>query len=159
MHASRNKFTRRQQKLQQRESVTHFKTLIVPEFHSPKSNRKLQTTTTSRLGPGNMKITRRRTSASSMFLWFDSTRIILAAFLWLCCGIATTVEASITVVGTQQTFPSEPAKGIGRHMWKGYEYIGRLQYLPHHLDLCDIQEPVTVTVPQDSVPGRFLGSV
>lgn len=65
------------------------------------------------------------------------------------------VEATITVVGTQEQFPSEPVIGIGRHMWKGYEYIGRLQYSPHYMDLCDLKEPVSVTVPQDGVPGRF----
>jgi len=85
-----------------------------------------------------------------------SMRILLSAFLLLCSG--STVEATITVVGTQQTFASEPVKGIGRHMWKGYEYVGRLQYLPQHMDLCDIREPVTVTVPQDSVPVALLAS-
>jgi len=94
--------------------------------------------------------------SSSMFSWVASTRILLCSFLLLCSGV--TVEGTITVVSTQQTFPSEPVKGIGRHMWKGYEYIGRLQYLSHHMDLCDIQEPVTVTVPQDSVPVALLAS-
>lgn len=91
-----------------------------------------------------------------MLSYCTSARILFTALLLLCSG-RTSVEASITVVGTQQSFPSEPVKGVGRHMWKGYEYIGRLQYLPHHMDLCDIQEPVSITVPQDSVPGRSCG--
>eukprot|EP00526_Cylindrotheca_closterium_P008660 CAMPEP_0113616602 /NCGR_PEP_ID=MMETSP0017_2-20120614/8325_1 /TAXON_ID=2856 /ORGANISM="Cylindrotheca closterium" /LENGTH=511 /DNA_ID=CAMNT_0000525923 /DNA_START=265 /DNA_END=1800 /DNA_ORIENTATION=+ /assembly_acc=CAM_ASM_000147 len=90
-----------------------------------------------------------------MSSWIANPRILLTACLLLLFA-GSTVEATITVVSTQQKFPSEPVKGIGRHMWKGYEYIARLQYLPHHLDLCDITEPVSVTVPQDSVPVVLL---
>ncbi|CAJ1935735.1 unnamed protein product [Cylindrotheca closterium] len=89
---------------------------------------------------------------SSMSSW-----LLLTTCLLLFAG-SSFVEATITVVSTQQKFPSEPVKGIGRHMWKGYEYIGRLQYFPHHLDLCEITEPVTITVPQDSVPVALLAS-
>jgi len=68
------------------------------------------------------------------------------------------IEATITVVSTGQAFSSEPVKGLGQHMWKDYEYVGRLQYLPLHMNLCDISEPVNIVVPQDSVPVALLAS-
>ena len=133
--------------------MTH-STLFVQQLHSPKSNRKTVESNSKRIEPIQMKTSRRKASATpNMRSNCISARILFAALLLLCSG-RTSVEASITVVGTQQSFPSEPVKGVGRHMWKGYEYIGRLQYLPHHMDLCDIQEPVSIIVPQDSVPGR-----
>lgn len=86
-----------------------------------------------------------------MSSWIAPPRILLAVFLLLFAG---STSATITVVSTQQQFPSEPVKGVGRTMWKGYDYVGRLQYLPHHLDLCEIKEPVNVVVPQDT-PGMW----
>ncbi|KAL3944469.1 MAG: hypothetical protein SGBAC_001446 [Bacillariaceae sp.] len=81
-----------------------------------------------------------------MSSWIAPPRILLAVCLLLFAG---STSATITVVSTQQQFPSEPVKGVGRTMWKGYDYVGRLQYLPHHLDLCEIKEPVNVVVPKD----------
>lgn len=102
-------------------------------------------------GNNNNTMKTSRTSPSNMSSWIAPPRILLAVCLLLFAG---STSATITVVSTQQQFPSEPVKGVGRTMWKGYDYVGRLQYLPHHLDLCEIKEPVNVVVPKDR-PGMF----
>mmetsp|Transcript_58094 Transcript_58094/g.142001 ORF Transcript_58094/g.142001 Transcript_58094/m.142001 type:complete len:653 (-) Transcript_58094:84-2042(-) len=46
------------------------------------------------------------------------------------------VDASISIAETGQTFDSKPERYIGQRLWKGYEYMGRLQYLTENPTLC-----------------------
>eukprot|EP00934_Nitzschia_sp_Nitz4_P003783 Nitzschia sp. Nitz4//scaffold15_size197535//132603//134631//NITZ4_001593-RA/size197535-augustus-gene-0.228-mRNA-1//-1//CDS//3329537760//3773//frame0 len=66
------------------------------------------------------------------------------------------VDASITVVDLDKVFGSRPENKVGRTLWKGYDYMGRLQYLPNNLQLCpsssDPDATFDITPPSDGVP-------
>ena len=72
------------------------------------------------------------------------------------------VDASISIAETGQTFDSKPERYIGQRLWKGYEYMGRLQYLAENPTLC--QPPSSsetsttkyrINQPSDGLPGEF----
>jgi hypothetical protein len=63
-------------------------------------------------------------------------------------------QASITIVDTGQAFPSLPDKKLGQQLWKGYQYMGRLQMIWNNPQLCNTKEAMQVTVPEDSLPGK-----
>jgi hypothetical protein len=72
-------------------------------------------------------------------------------FLFLLFHVA---QASITIVDTGQAFPSSPDKKIGQQLWKGYQYMGRLQLISTNPQLCNTKEDMQVTLPKDSLPGK-----
>jgi hypothetical protein len=63
-------------------------------------------------------------------------------------------QASITVVDTGQAFPSTPDKKFGQQLWKGYQYMGRLQLISTNPQLCRTNEAMEITLPKDSLPGK-----
>lgn len=46
------------------------------------------------------------------------------------------VEATITVMETGRVFPSRPDDYLGQPLWRGYEYMARMQILENNLSLC-----------------------
>lgn len=52
------------------------------------------------------------------------------------------VHASITIMETAKSFPSRPEKKLGHQLWKGSEYMGRMQFVHGNLQLCkSVQDP------------------
>mmetsp|Transcript_18356 Transcript_18356/g.52445 ORF Transcript_18356/g.52445 Transcript_18356/m.52445 type:complete len:582 (+) Transcript_18356:294-2039(+) len=84
-----------------------------------------------------------------------SSRTALAVLLVLaCCSICRT-EATITIIDTEKRLPSKPDRKIGASLWKGYEYLGHLQYIHDNLPLCG-DKTWNVTLPRDNVPVALI---
>lgn len=83
------------------------------------------------------------------------TRSAWALLLLVLCFIALSpvVEASISIVDTGMTFDSKPDRKVGQRLWKGYEYLGRLQYLDDNL--CTSKK-LNVVQPIDGLPVALL---
>mmetsp|Transcript_103454 Transcript_103454/g.154993 ORF Transcript_103454/g.154993 Transcript_103454/m.154993 type:complete len:631 (+) Transcript_103454:191-2083(+) len=63
------------------------------------------------------------------------------------------VQASITIVDSGKVLDSTPDKHLGTKLSKGYEYIGRLQYVHTNLQLCKGEGgPFMITTPPDGLP-------
>jgi hypothetical protein len=77
-------------------------------------------------------------------------------------------HASITIVDSGKTLVSKPEKKVGEQLWKGYEYMGRLQFVHGNLQLCkgdrdDERSSVrssswSITAPPDGLPGESKDS-
>ena len=69
------------------------------------------------------------------------------------------VSASIKIVDSGRSIPSRPDRQLGQQLWKGYEYMGRLQFLHGNLQLCpssdDPHRRYSITAPADGLPGTF----
>jgi hypothetical protein len=70
-------------------------------------------------------------------------------------------EASISIVDTGRTFDSKPDRLVGQRLWKGYEYLSRLQYLSENPTLCPTSdssrsELINVILPTDGLPVALL---
>jgi hypothetical protein len=72
--------------------------------------------------------------------------------------LATLTTATITTAGTGERYASHPDRQVGTRWMEGYEYMARLQMIPHDLDLCgtDPSKNLTVTVPTDGLPVVLL---
>ena len=86
------------------------------------------------------------------FFWFISS--VLLSFIPF-------GRAIITVEETGKTFPSHLDSHYGKELWKGYAYMGHLQYLPDDFDLCNDfsnnpNKQINVTVPSDGVGVALL---
>ena len=80
--------------------------------------------------------------------------IMLKLVSFLLLLLLNSSQASITVVGTGQAFPSEPDKKLGLQLGKGYEYMGRLQILTSNSQLCSTEQQINqITVPKE-LPGE-----
>jgi len=85
------------------------------------------------------------------------------------------VSATITVMDTGRRYRSRQDLTVGKRLWKGYEYMGRLQYVDGNLPLCpneerdaegweeenergegDGKKTYNVTVPKDGLPVALL---
>jgi RING-like zinc finger len=62
---------------------------------------------------------------------------------FLCCGtllihgyMMRGVEATITVVSTGTRYGCRQDKAVGKQLWRGYEYMAALQFVPGNLPLC-----------------------
>jgi hypothetical protein len=65
-------------------------------------------------------------------------------------------HASITIVDSGKILDSKPEKHLGTRLWKGYEYIGRLQYVPNNLQLCKGEGgSFTISAPEDGLTGKY----
>lgn len=68
------------------------------------------------------------------------------------------VDASITIVDSGKILDSKADKSMGVKLWKGYEYIGRLQYIQTDLQLCKLpnegDKPFEIVAPPDGLPGK-----
>jgi hypothetical protein len=71
-------------------------------------------------------------------------------------------SASISIVDTGQTYESKPDYRVGQRLWKGYEYMGRMQYLPDNFSLCpqdySPDHRFTIVKPQDGLPVALIAS-
>jgi hypothetical protein len=79
--------------------------------------------------------------------------------LALLLSLLSLTTASITVIDSGRKFPSVPDKKLGQQLWKGYQYMGRLQYIPSNLQLCDgstSEKDFQIVMPQDSLPVALL---
>lgn len=69
------------------------------------------------------------------------------------------VRASITIMESGAVFPSRPEKKLGHQLWKGNEYMGRLQFVHGNLQLCkSAQDPhrrFAITESMDGLPGTL----
>lgn len=68
-------------------------------------------------------------------------------------------DATITIAGTGERFPSYPDRLIGSKFLEGFEYMARLQYIPDDLDVCPSFQPVsniTIVPPRDGLPVVLL---
>lgn len=64
------------------------------------------------------------------------------AFLQLVLLVPWQAQASITIMETAKSFPSRPEKKLGHQLWKGSEYMGRMQFVHGNLQLCkSVQDP------------------
>jgi hypothetical protein len=67
------------------------------------------------------------------------------------------VQASITIMDTGKVFSSRPETSLGHQLWKGSDYMGRLQLVHGNLQLCQsAQNPSQmfgITEPLDGLPG------
>jgi hypothetical protein len=82
----------------------------------------------------------------------------LLSSLLLLIAIFKAAEADITIVQTGKRLLSKPDRRLGERLWKGYEYMGRLQYVNGNLLLCG-HETWNITVPHDGLPGEYETSV
>ena len=83
---------------------------------------------------------------------------VLAVSLFLSLPNA---DASIIDMDSGRSFPSRQVKTIGKHLWRGYEYMARLQYLDANPWLCPSSDPnaddhLNITVPAEGVPVALL---
>jgi hypothetical protein len=84
--------------------------------------------------------------------------------LLLNCFLLVQVEATITVMDTRHRYASRQDHTLGKKLWKGYEYMARLQWIDGNLPLCPENEnsgmvhraPYNLTVPQDGLPVALL---
>jgi hypothetical protein len=85
----------------------------------------------------------------------SSTLVCLVSFLVLFSSIA---EASISIVETGRTFESKPDRKVGQRLWKGYEYLARLQYVAENPTLCslDATHVLNIVPPTDGLPVAVL---
>jgi hypothetical protein len=78
----------------------------------------------------------------------------------LVVAILSPVQASITIMETGKIFTSRPETTLGHQLWKGSDYMGRLQFVHGNLQLCkSAQEPsrqFVITEPLDGLPGEFF---
>mmetsp|Transcript_23519 Transcript_23519/g.38322 ORF Transcript_23519/g.38322 Transcript_23519/m.38322 type:complete len:598 (+) Transcript_23519:173-1966(+) len=72
------------------------------------------------------------------------------------------VECSISLIDSGRTFESRPDRRVGQRLWKGYEYMGRLQYIPENPTLCpqgfDAQKKFSIVKPEDGLPVALIVS-
>lgn len=66
----------------------------------------------------------------------SSVSFLLLLGVLTIANISQVVDASITIAETGQVFDSKPERYVGQRLWKGYEYMGRLQYLAENPTLC-----------------------
>ena len=70
------------------------------------------------------------------------------------------VQATITILETAKSFPSRPEKKLGHQLWKGSEYMGRMQFVHGNLQLCkSAQDPhrrFFISESMDGLPSRFF---
>lgn len=94
----------------------------------------------------------------------DSKAVNLLALCLLLVGLRAGpllpgVQGTITVMETGKHYISPPEE-YGKHLWRGYEYMARLQYLDSNPYLCpDAVPPLriyNITVPMDGVPEALL---
>lgn len=86
------------------------------------------------------------------------------ALSWLAViNLMTPVLASITIIDDNsngKVFPSRPEKKLGHQLWKGSEYMGRLQFVHGNLQLCkSAQDPhrrFPIAESMDGLPGTWL---
>ena len=67
--------------------------------------------------------------------------------------LPTTTDAYITIVDSGKQYSSRPDRSVGERLWKGYEYMGRMQYIHGNLPLCGLSQTWNITPPPDGLPG------
>ena len=73
-----------------------------------------------------------------------------------------TASASVTIFNSGRSYPSEPDERLGQQLWRGYDYMGRMQIVKENLDLCPTdrdgkeREKGTITLPEDTLPVALL---
>ncbi len=84
----------------------------------------------------------------------------VAYLLLVAVAILSPVQASITIMETGKIFTSRPETTLGHQLWKGSDYMGRLQFVHGNLQLCkSAQDPTrqfVITEPLDGLPGEFF---
>lgn len=97
---------------------------------------------------------------NSVVCWFSYCLLIL-----LSSALLVQVEATITVMDTRHRYASRQDHSLGKRLWKGYEYMARLQYVDGNLPLCPDDNdnnhsmhhaPYNLTVPEDGLPVALL---
>jgi len=69
--------------------------------------------------------------------------------------LATPSDATISIIDSGKKFPSKPDPRIGQPLLRGYEYMGRLQYVPDNPTLCPGPYPhqaFDIVTPTDGLP-------
>jgi hypothetical protein len=71
--------------------------------------------------------------------------------------LATPASATITFMDSSKMYPSKRDRHIGQPLLEGYEYMGRLQYVPDNPTLCPgnvyPQQKFDIVTPTDGLPG------
>ena len=86
---------------------------------------------------------------------------------WLCCSslwLLPQADATVTLLSSGLRYPSRPELAFGKQLWRGYESMARLQFVPGHLDLCPPASAnhsqndyyYNVTPPVDGLPLALL---
>lgn len=66
----------------------------------------------------------------------QTTMMMLLPLLLFVATMPSVADATITIVSTGETFLSKQDRHMGQKLWKGYEYMARLQYLQESPTLC-----------------------
>jgi hypothetical protein len=72
------------------------------------------------------------------------------------------VEATISIADSGRTFESRPDHRLGPRLWKGYEYMGRMQYILDNPTLCPDTNHASnpkkyqIVKPEDGLPGALV---
>jgi hypothetical protein len=89
----------------------------------------------------------------------SSSNLLTVLFCLALLPIAV-VQATITVIDTGKRFASHQDHSLGKRLWKGYEYMARLQYINGNLQLCPSEHGQNHTykllVPEDGLPVALL---
>ncbi len=73
--------------------------------------------------------------------------------------IANPAKATISFIQSGKTFLSRQDTHIGQPLTEGYQYMGRLQYIPENPTLCPgthKNQKFDIVVPKDGLPGELL---
>lgn len=97
-------------------------------------------------------------SSSSVILRGQRWWFLKFTCVFILVTIPLVVHGNITIVSTGQRFPSRNSDegNIGKRLWKGYEYYGRLQALNPNVDLCGDDETTTIIPSADGIPIALL---
>ena len=83
--------------------------------------------------------------------------------LLLCFSSHVVVDATVSIIDSGVTYESRPDHKIGQRLWKGYEYMGRMQHIIENPTLCPPQDggfetdkKYKITPPSDGLPGTYI---
>ena len=71
-------------------------------------------------------------------------------------------KSKVLLSESGKSFVSRPDNKLGERLWKGYEYLGRMQYVQGNLQLCRGDDPnrkFRIVAPPDGLPGMNETSV
>ena len=101
--------------------------------------------------------TRRRTMSQSLLCIIYATQVL--SCLCFFSSMIPTVDATISFIESGKTFHSKMDRHLGQPLLRGYEYMGRLQYVADNPTLCPGEYPnqnFSIVTPMDGLPGACV---
>jgi hypothetical protein len=94
-------------------------------------------------------------------IYRDPFSLQSAIAIFLICWLqqhSVVVEATISILDSGVTYESRPDHKVGQRLWKGYEYMGRMQHIIENPTLCPQDFPPDkkfhIKQPSDGLPGK-----